>query len=93
MIPTPTCSDAFTSNLKSTQQKPDTMHSVSLAQLCEKMPEKMWPTPTLQEIEHPEAELTDTGRRKSKEGASHSLNLADSVNVDASSRARLEGWR
>lgn len=45
MIPTPTCSDAFTSNLKSTQQKPDTMHSVSLAQLCEKMPEKMWPTP------------------------------------------------
>ena len=46
MIPTPTCSDAFTSNLKSTQQKPDTMHSVSLAQLCEKMPEKMWPTPT-----------------------------------------------
>jgi hypothetical protein len=49
MIPTPTCSDAFTSNLKSTQQKPDTMHSVSLAQLCEKMPEKMWPTPTSQE--------------------------------------------
>lgn len=48
-IPTPTCSDAFTSNLKSTQQKPDTMHSVSLAQLCEKMPEKMWPTPTSQE--------------------------------------------
>ena len=46
MIPTPTCSDVFTSNLKSTQQKPDTMHSVSLAQLCEKMPEKMWPTPT-----------------------------------------------
>ena len=45
MIPTPTCSDAFTSNLKSTQQKPHTMHSVSLAQLCEKMPEKMWPTP------------------------------------------------
>jgi hypothetical protein len=45
-IPTPICSDAYTSNLKSTQQKPDTMHSVSLAQLCEKMPEKMWPTPT-----------------------------------------------
>jgi hypothetical protein len=82
MIPTPTCSDAFTSNLKSTQQKPDTMHSVSLAQLCEKMPEKMWPTPTLQENEHPDIELTDTYRRESKNGkSSHSLNLADSVKM------------
>lgn len=44
-IPTPTCSDAFTSNLRSTQQSDNSMHSVSLAQLCEKMPEKMWPTP------------------------------------------------
>ena len=39
-----------------------------------------WPTPTCQEVEHPEAELTETGRRKSKDGkSSHSLNLADSV--------------
>jgi hypothetical protein len=42
----------------------------------------MWPTPTTQEIEHPNAELTDTGRRKSKDGkSSHSLNLADQVNI------------
>jgi len=41
-----------------------------------------WATPTTQEIEHPNAELTDTGRRKSKDGkSSHSLNLADQVNM------------
>jgi hypothetical protein len=39
-----------------------------------------WPTPTCQEVEHPDAELTNTGRRLSKDGmSSHSLNLADSV--------------
>lgn len=45
-IPTPTCADAYTSKLESSQQSEHTMHSVSLAQLCEKMPEKMWPTPS-----------------------------------------------
>ena len=41
---------------------------------------KMWPTPTTQEIEHPQAELTPNNRRLSKDGnSSHSLNLADSV--------------
>jgi DNA (cytosine-5)-methyltransferase 1 len=40
----------------------------------------MWPTPTTQEVEHPLAELTETGRRKSKDGTtSHSLGLADMV--------------
>lgn len=67
-IPTPTCSDAFTSNLKSTQQKPDTMHSVSLAQLCEKMPEKMWPTPC-----HSEARQGLQIRREGKKGSQTSL--------------------
>jgi hypothetical protein len=42
----------------------------------------MWPTPTTQEVEHPEAELTETGRRKSKNGnTSHSLGLADAVQM------------
>jgi hypothetical protein len=42
----------------------------------------MWPTPTTQEIEHPDAILTKTGRRLSKDGkSSHSLNLADSVKL------------
>lgn len=43
---------------------------------------RLWPTPTTQEIEHPEAQLTATGRRKSKDGkSSHSLNLADMVRL------------
>jgi DNA (cytosine-5)-methyltransferase 1 len=43
---------------------------------------RMWPTPTTQEVEHPEAELTETGRRKSKNGnTSHSLGLADAVQM------------
>ena len=41
---------------------------------------KMWPTPTTQEVEHPDAVLTERGRRLSKDGlVSHSLNLADVV--------------
>jgi len=42
----------------------------------------MWPTPTTQEVEHPNAELTPTGRRKSKNNkTSHSLGLADAVQM------------
>jgi site-specific DNA-cytosine methylase len=42
----------------------------------------LWPTPTTQEVEHPQAELTTTGRRKSKNGkTSHSLGLADAVQM------------
>ena len=41
-----------------------------------------FPTPTTQETEHPLAELTKTGRRKTKNGkTSHSLNLADTVKL------------
>ena len=37
-----------------------------------------WPTPTTQEVPHPETELTESGRRKTKDGqSSHSLNLQD----------------
>ena len=40
----------------------------------------MLPTPTGQEVEHPEVELTETGRRKTKNGKnSHSLGLADKI--------------
>ena len=43
---------------------------------------RMWPTPTTQEVEHPEAELTETGRRKSKDGTtSWTLGLADAVQM------------
>ncbi len=39
------------------------------------------PTPTTQENEHKDIELTDTFRRKSKNGNTHSLNLADTVKL------------
>lgn len=40
------------------------------------------PTPTSQEIEHPDAEITETGRRKHKTNEkSHSLNLSDTVKL------------
>lgn len=39
--PTPTTTDAWTDKLKSTQQKPGSMHSVNLSQAVQ-----MWPTPT-----------------------------------------------
>lgn len=41
----------------------------------------LWPTPACQESEHPFAELTENGRRKTGNGNSHSLNLADSVRI------------
>ena len=41
----------------------------------------LWPTPTTQEVEHPNAVLTATGRRKAKNGNSHSLGLADIVRM------------
>ncbi len=46
MIPTPTCSDTRTANMKSSQTSENTMHSVTLARLVEKEPWKIWPTPT-----------------------------------------------
>jgi hypothetical protein len=39
------------------------------------------PTPTTQEVEHPKAVLSKTGRRMNSNGTSHSLNLADTVKM------------
>jgi hypothetical protein len=48
----------------------------------------MWPTPTTQEVEHPEAALTKCGkRRKTPNNRSHSLNLADAVKMWPTPRA------
>ena len=73
--PTPTTQDHI--ERKSTQQKPGSMHSVGLGDAV-----RMWPTPTTQETEHPDATLTETGRRLSKDGkSSHSLGLADAARM------------
>src|SRR6056300_495129 len=48
----------------------------------------LWPTPTTQEIEHPNMKLTKTGRRLTKDRKnSHSLNLADTVKLWPTPRA------
>jgi len=47
-LPTPTVSDTFTANLKSSQQKPGSMHSVTLPQAA-----KMLPTPLAADAENP----------------------------------------
>ena len=42
----------------------------------------IWPTPTTQEIEHPNAVINANGRRVSKNGkSSHSIGLADAVKM------------
>ena len=88
-FPTPTVADTFTDKLKSSQQKEGSMHSVNLSQAVHMT--KMFPTPTTQETEHPLAELTKTGRRKTKNGkTSHSLNLADTVKMFPTPTAGLE---
>jgi hypothetical protein len=53
-----------------------------LVRLTDETALSLLPTPTTQEVEHPQAELTKTGRRKSKDKTtSHSLGLADVVQM------------
>lgn len=53
----------------------------------------MLPTPTTQEIEHSDAELTPSGRRLASNGETHSLNLADTVQMLPTPRANgQEGY-
>ena len=48
-----------------------------------------WATPTTQEVAHPNAALTETGRRKTKDGKdSHSLNLQDQTDNWATPTSR-----
>jgi hypothetical protein len=54
----------------------------SVLRIKEKEYGSLLPTPTTQEIEHPNMKLTKTGRRLTKDGKdSHSLNLADTVKM------------
>ena len=71
-----------------TEQEAEAILGKSVWEAQGKMP-AMWPTPTTQEVEHPNAELTATGRRKSKNGeTSHSLGLADAVKIWPTPTAR-----
>ena len=70
--PTPTATDHI--ERKSTQQTPNSRHSLNLPDAV-----KRWPTPTTQETEHPDAIWNQHNRRISSTGSTHSMNLADAV--------------
>ena len=81
--PTPT-QDMVTMRKKKYAQggKPLTLAVTEKEEEERKTKRKLWATPTTQEVEHPNAELTESGRRKTKDGKdSHSLGLADQVQL------------
>ena len=55
--PTPTCADAFTDKLKSSQQKQGSMHSVNLSQAV-----RLWPTPTSQDAKNSTLPISQRNR-------------------------------
>ena len=72
------------------KNKPDSTFGAKLSDamlFLEK--QKMYPTPTTQEIEHPDMKLTKNNRRMTNDGKnSHSLNLADTVRMYPTPKAR-----
>jgi DNA (cytosine-5)-methyltransferase 1 len=71
-LPTPTVSDQYTGNLASTQQKPGSMHSVTLAQVFHKT--DLFPTPMASE--GTKAPSQQTSATKSKTGQVWLSNIA-----------------
>jgi hypothetical protein len=67
-LPTPTVSDQYTGNLSSTQQKPGSMHSVTLAQVFHKP--DLFPTPNT--MEHLPARTGEARERQLYRGGSNS---------------------
>ena len=67
-LPTPTVSDQYTANLASTQQKPGSMHSVTLAQVFHKP--DLFPTPNT--MDHLDARTGEARERQLHRGGSKS---------------------
>ena len=77
MYPTPTTQDSRIgpNNIKGSQHRRERGNPA----LADKV---LFPTPTTQEIEHPDMVLSEKGRRMPKKGKTdHSLNLADTVRL------------
>jgi len=74
---TPTINDSKNNGSASQQERRGSDLNVQVA--------RMLPTPTTQEIEHPDIDLDETGRRKTKDGRTgseaRSLNLADTARM------------
>jgi len=87
--PTPTATQIERSNLVISEKnsnrfvhKDGKTYPMNLTEKVKSVEKEMWPTPTTQDTPHKDIELTDNGRRKSKDGkSSHSINLQDKVNL------------
>jgi len=87
--PTPTATQIERSNLVISEKnsnrfvhKDGKTYPMNLTEKVKSVEKEIWPTPTTQDTPHKDIELTDNGRRKSKDGkSSHSLNLQDKVNL------------
>jgi DNA (cytosine-5)-methyltransferase 1 len=94
--PTPTCADIYTDNMKSTQQKAGSMHSVSLSQAVQ-----MWPTPTVGCVEGGEqserVEKTLGGgyilRKLNKPNMTYGAKLSDAVLYEEKKSQNLVGGK
>jgi hypothetical protein len=94
--PTPTCADIYTDNMKSTQQKVGSMHSVSLSQAVQ-----MWPTPTVGCVEGGEqserVEKTLGGgyilRKLNKPNMTYGAKLSDAVLYEEKKSQNLAGGK
>ena len=87
--PTPTATQIERSNLVISEKNPNRFvhkdgktYPMNLTEKVKSVEKEIWATPTTQETPHKDIELTESGRRKSKDGkSSHSLNLQDQVNL------------
>jgi len=61
-----------------TSEEAEAMLGKSVWEAQGKIP-ALWPTPTTQEVEHPNAVWNENGRRISSTGTTHSMGLADAV--------------
>lgn len=89
MWPTPTATQIERSNLVISEKNPNRFvhkdgktYPMNLTEKVKSVEKEIWATPTTQDTPHKDIQLTESGRRKSKDGkSSHSLNLQDQVNL------------
>lgn len=94
LLPTPRVSDTEGAAIKNCQYKDGSYFRENAqgvrwgVKLRDVVENHIWPTPTLNETEHPNMTITPDGRRAPTSGkTSHSINLADSVKIWPSPRA------
>ncbi len=91
LMPTPTVADTFTDNLKSTQQKPGSMHSVTLAQAVIR-PDLM-PTPCARDFKDGTADRIRDGKVQTDSVAKTVINSGEVNGVNFGKfQAAIDRW-